>query len=326
MSVCLEHNFELDFIAHELKKIKAKRILVQLPEGFRICIDLITQKLREHLGEDIEILYSLNPAYGPCLVDEYGADEVGADIIIHFGHVEYPFYRPSTRTMFIPVEFQAADADKARSLLNTVCKENIRVCLASTSQHIKLCKRLEEIPNKCQVTYKGVVYGCTAFDTENCDILVVVAGGRFSCLSQYLTLFQKEHNLIVYCLDPYVNTLWDPKEEIKKILSIRIWKIHEALNKRRWLIVAGFYGQSRNELVKLLVNKLRKRGFEVSVAKALKIDRESLLNLGSSFDVVVIASCPYLAFDFYDLDIPVLTIGEALMIINGDMSRYIYPW
>ncbi|MEM2512102.1 MAG: diphthamide synthesis protein, partial [Ignisphaera sp.] len=116
------------------------------------------------------------------------------------------------------------------------------------------------------------------------------------------------------------------KEEIRKILSTRIWKIHEALNKQRWLIVIGFYGQSRNELVKLLVNKLRERGFDVSVAKVLKIDRESLLNLGSSFDVVVIASCPYLAFDFYDLDIPVLTIGEALMIINGDMSRYIYPW
>jgi len=69
MSVCLEHNFELDLIAQELKKIKAKRILVQLPEGFRICINFITQKLREHIGEDLEILYSLNPAYGPCLVD-----------------------------------------------------------------------------------------------------------------------------------------------------------------------------------------------------------------------------------------------------------------
>lgn len=326
MSVCLEHDFELDLLAQELKKIKARRILVQLPEGFRVCIDLITRKLREHVGEDLEVLYSLNPAYGPCLVDEYSAKEVNADIVVHFGHVEYPFYRPSMRTMFIPVEFQAVDIDKVRSLLNLVCRDDVKVCLVSTSQHIRLCKRLEEISGKCRVVYKGVVYGCTVSNIENCDTLVVVAGGRFNCLSQYLSLLRGDHNLAIHCLDPYTNTLWNPEEEVRKILRVRMWKIHNAFNKRKWLIITGFYGQSRNELMDILVNKLRERGFEVFVSKVLKIDRESLINLGSSFDVVVIASCPYLAFDFYDMDIPVLTIGEAFMVLNGNTSRYIYPW
>ncbi|MEM1644544.1 MAG: 2-(3-amino-3-carboxypropyl)histidine synthase subunit 1/2 [Ignisphaera sp.] len=326
MSICSEHDFKLDLLAQELKKIKARKILMQLPEGFRVCIDLITRKLREYVGEDLEVLYSLNPAYGPCLVDEHSAEEVNADVIIHFGHAEYPFYRPSIRVMFIPVEFQAVDIDKVRSLLNLVCKDNTKVCLVSTSQHIRLCKRLEEISNKCQIVYKGVVYGCTTSDIENCDTLVVVAGGRFNCLSQYLALLKRDHNLTIYCLDPYINILWNPAEEIRKILSVRMWKIYNAFGKRRWLIITGFYGQSRDELTKLLVNKLKERGFEVFVSRVLKIDRELLINLRSSFDVVVIASCPYLAFDFYDLDIPVLTVGEAFMVINGDTSRYIYPW
>lgn len=326
MNVCLSHDFELEQVVQEIKRIDAKKVLVQLPEGFKQCFHYLVEKLKENIGKDVEFLLSLNPSYGPCLTDEYGARDTNADLIIHFGHTNYPYYKPLTRTLFIPVEFTEADKNKIISILQSICTEWSRLCIVSSSQHIKLSNALVKELNKCRAIYKGTVYGCTKIDIKDCDSLVVIAGGRFLCIAQYLMYLNIRTDLRLYCIDPYTSTLWNPREEVEKLLRIRFWKIHEALKGRRWLIVSGFYGQSRSELVNTLVEELNKRGFKVFVSKVLKLDRETLINISSMFDVVVVASCPYLAFDFKDLDVPVLTIGEALTILNKVVDGYIYPW
>jgi 2-(3-amino-3-carboxypropyl)histidine synthase len=325
MSVCSEHDFELEYVAQVVESHNVKKILVQLPEGFKQCFNYIVEKLREYLSREVEVVLSLNPSYGPCLVDEYSAEELKTDLIIHFGHTEYPFYNPSVKTLFIPVEFVNIDLEKIMSILTNLCSQDKKLCLLSSSQHIKLCNRLTSLSSKCRIVYKGVVYGCTKAGTEECDVLVVVGGGRFLCISQYLMYLRKSSSTVL-CLDPYSYTLWNPKEDVEKILRIRIWKMYNSLNRRRWLIISGFYGQAREKLVNTLVEELKRKNFEVAIAKVLKIDRETLINISNSFDVVVIASCPYLAFDFQDLDIPILTIGEAFAVLNNDIDRYRYPW
>jgi len=326
MSVCLDHDFELQSVVKEIERHNAKRILIQLPEGFKQCFNYLVEKLREHLSREVEVILSLNPSFGPCLVDEYSAREVNADLVIHFGHTEYTYYKPAVKTLFIPVEFSGIDVAKLVSILNNFCTLNSRICLVSSSQHIRLCNNLVKLFNKCGITYRGVVFGCTKVDTKDCDILVVVGGGRFLCVSQYLMNLDSKLSLATYCIDPYTYSLWDPKEEVEKMMRVRVWKIYNALNSRRWLIVSGFYGQARDNFVRILAEELKKRGFEVSVAKVLKLDREMLVNISSLFDVIVIASCPYLAFDFQDLEIPVLTVGEAFVILSNAINRYRYPW
>lgn len=327
MSFCLDYDFEIERIAQEIRSARPRKILIQLPNGLQRCFDYITQRLREYISrEDTEIVLSLNPSHGPCLVDEYVANEVRADLIVHFGHTEYPLHKPGVKTLFVPVEYKSVDIDKIRSLLDSLCTSETTICLVSTSQHIKLCKEIEMKNARCRIVYRGVVFGCIPANSDNCSTLVVVAGGRFSCVSQSLALWSKHQGLQIYCLDPYTYNLWDPKSEYLRLLKIRLWKVNKALSGRKWLIITGFYGQSRTEIVYSLAKKLEESGFEVSISKVFRLSQDVIENLGSSFDAIVIASCPYLAFDLYDLDIPVLTVGEALMILSNSMDRYIYPW
>lgn len=325
MDFCLDYDFEFERVIQKIKEINAKTIVIQLPDGFQRCADYVIQKLKEYSGRELEIILSLNPSYGPCLIDEYSAFEVNADMIVHFGHIEYPLYRPRITTLFIPVEYKAFDVNKIRSLIRSVCRKGKKICITSTSQHIGLSKSLEDT-DECSYKYTGVAFGCIPVNPDECDIVVVIAGGRFGCVSQYLILTSKDIRTTVYCLDPYSYKLWNPENEYSKFMKIRMWKVYEAATRRKWLIVTGYYGQARHELVNTLIDKLRSRGVEIEVAKVLKLSRDVIENLGKGFEVIVIASCPYLAFELYDMDKPVLTIGEALMIANDDMERYVYPW
>lgn len=326
MDVCSEHDFGLSSVVQKIREVNAKTIVVQLPNGFQKCFDYIAQKIKDYVGAQLKIVLSLNPSYGSCLVDEHTAEEIGADIIIHFGHVIYPLYTPRIRTLFIPVEYKGVDINKIKMLFKNICTDySKRICIASSSQHIELSKDIE-LSDGCSYVYKGVAFGCIPVDVSGCDALVVVAGGRFSCLSQYLALITQNSNLPIYCLDPYSYSLWRPENEVNKFIKVRMWKIFKAMEGKRWLIIMGFYGQARHKIVDVLANKLRSRGFEVSIAKVLKLDRDTIVNLGKGFDVIVVASCPYLAFDFYDMDPPILTIGEAFMVSTGNTERYVYPW
>uniref|UniRef100_A0A7C2V9D4 2-(3-amino-3-carboxypropyl)histidine synthase n=1 Tax=Ignisphaera aggregans TaxID=334771 RepID=A0A7C2V9D4_9CREN len=326
MDVCLDHDFDLVKVVEEIRKAKARKILVQLPEGFHRCFNSISHALKSSIGNNLEIFLSLNPSYGPCLIDEHTANEINADMIVHFGHVEYPYYRPRVRVLYVPVEYKGVDMHRVKELLASLCREGEKLCIVSTSQHIELCKKLEKELSDCNISYRGTVFGCTHADVRSCSTLLVIAGGRFSCIAQGLQLQSRGSGLRIMCLDPYTYRLWNPAEELVKILRVRMWKVHKALEGKRWLIVSGTYGQSRKELVDMLLNKLREKGFEVDVAKVLRLDRDSIVNIGSSYDVVVVVSCPYQAFDFYDLEVPIITVGEAFMVLAGNIERYIYPW
>lgn len=325
MDFCSEYDFELNYVARKLRESNSKRVLIQLPDGFLRCFTKIEDVLRNALGRDIEVVLSLNPSYGPCLVDEATAIYMGADAIVHFGHTEYPLYKPSVKTLYVPVEFKSVDRDKISSLLSSLCQRGEKICVVSTSQHIKILKGID-ISGECIYEYRGVVYGCIPADVRECDMLVVIAGGRFNCISQGLALRGKYPELAIYCVDPYSYTLWRPDEEIRRLLKIRMWKISTAVHRRRWLVVSGFYGQARQNLVDLLISILESSGYSVSKARALKLDRDTIINLGEGFDVIVVASCPYIAFDLQDLEVPVLTVGEAIMAVKGITDRYVYPW
>jgi len=323
MDFCKDFNFDIDKIVKVLREKKVRRILIQLPEGFYRCYNYIAKSIRDLAGE-IDIILSLNPSHGPCLVDEYAAKEVGAELIIHFGHTEYPLYRPSITTLFVPVEYVSTNLEKIEEMIKDICSKNKKICITTTAQHVSLVRKLNY--KDCDIVFKGTSLGCIPIDVSDCTILVVIAGGMFNCISQYLTVRSRNSIIDVVCIDPYTYRLWSPVKEADRIMRIRFWKIAKASEGRRWLIVTGFYGQSREDLAYALLERLRNRGLYVDVAKVLKLDRNIITNIGNDYDVIVVVSCPYLAFDFYDVDIPVITPGEALMIIDGVKDRYVYPW
>ena len=328
MSFCSNYNFEIDTIVKFIKERKATKILLQLPEGLQQCALYIEDALRERLGQEIEIYISQNPSYGSCLIDEYGASELGVDAIIHIGHVEYAFYKPKIPTLFIKASYIGIDKEKIRSFLQNICREYAKpICVATTAQHDDEITNIVKDLSNC-ITYKGIVLGCKPINDSICKTIVIVAGGKFHCLAQALYTYSLNKEVKVLCIDPYINSFWDPIKDVEKILRVRLWKVVEAFNANNWLIIDGFYGQHREELLKVLINNIKKLNKRYTIVKALKIGKELLDNIAAEkhFDAIVVVACPYIAFDLANYEKPVLTVGEALMALNKSIERYIYPW
>ncbi len=329
MDFCKYYDFEYEEIHRYLANKKIDRVLLQFPEGLQPCINIVVNELRSRFP-GIEFYISTNPSYGSCLVDEYSAREIGAQMIIHFGHYEYPGYRPSIDVLYIGVKRLDIDIYSINRILDGICaKENIsRICLATTAQHIKDIRSVIGNVERCKVFIKGVVYGCIPLNINDCDITVIISGGKFHCISQSLASLSMNPRPRILCIDPYTQNVIDPGEEIEKILRVRIWKILQASTARKWLIVTGFYGQYREGIVRKLEEKLKSIGKEYEVIKSLRFDREILMNIDAehNYDAIVVTSCPYTAFDLKDYEKPVLTVGEAFMALENNFSIYRYPW
>jgi len=82
----LEYDLELDGVAKEIKKNKAKRVLIQLPEGLKQWATQISSELKAKTNSNIFIW--LNSCFGACDVP-LEVEKLGIDMIVQFGHSEF---------------------------------------------------------------------------------------------------------------------------------------------------------------------------------------------------------------------------------------------
>uniref|UniRef100_A0A7C5XNJ5 2-(3-amino-3-carboxypropyl)histidine synthase n=1 Tax=Ignisphaera aggregans TaxID=334771 RepID=A0A7C5XNJ5_9CREN len=329
MEFCNEFDFEIEKVVKAIKTNDVRKVYIQSSEGFQRCLKLVIDRIRDLLDREIEIFISANPSYGSCLVDEFGAKDINADLIIHFGHTPYPNYSYSVKTLFIPVEYIQVNYVKLLEAIENLCQDDShKICLATTPQHISMAKSICDNIKKCRCIYKGIILGCYPVVSEGCNELIVISGGKFHCIVQSLFESSYGKQTKILCLDPYNYNLWDPTKDVEKILRVRMWKMHQAIDAKNWLIIDGFYGQHREKLLSQLTEMFKVHNKYFTIVKVLKLDRDFLINMeaNKNFDAIVIVSCPYLAFDFADFDKPVLTVGETFAILNNDINRYIYPW
>lgn len=76
------YELELDRIVKEISKIKAKRVLVQFPDGMKPYAGAIADFLAEKTKAEIFIW--LGSCFGAC--DTPNVDEKDFDLVIQFGH------------------------------------------------------------------------------------------------------------------------------------------------------------------------------------------------------------------------------------------------
>ncbi len=130
-------------------------------------------------------------------------------------------------------------------------------------------------------------------------------------------------------VDPYTREVEDITPQVYKVLKIRYSKIVQAMDSNTWVIVQGLkVGQNRPLMVKSLESRLRSLGKKTFVVTSKVLNQDSLRNLDRSYiDVFVVTSCPRLPTDdLFLYEKPVLTPGEAKMIITNKLEPYIFPW
>lgn len=78
-------------IISEIKKSKAKNILLQFPDGLKPKATKIAKKIEKKAK--INVFIWLNSCYGSCDIPVLGKLKKNIDIVFSFGHSLWPFKR-----------------------------------------------------------------------------------------------------------------------------------------------------------------------------------------------------------------------------------------
>jgi 2-(3-amino-3-carboxypropyl)histidine synthase len=328
-------DFELEKAVKTVGERRAKRVLLQFPEGLKPFSTEVVDRLRSRLPE-VEFLISGEPSFGACDVAEDEVKAVGADLILHFGHSPYTWYYPKFPTLFVEVRSTSPlREDLVSELIDVLVDYGARsVSLTSTLQYVR---QMGELASKLEDRFKvkvgrpsspymheGQVLGCDYRAVEEADVNVHLSSGLFHALGVGLATGRP-----VVKVDLDNSRVVDLTPEVNRVLKVRYGKILQAMDARTWVIVQGLkVGQNRPLMVRFLESSLRSKGFKTYVVTSKNLSVESLRNIDRSYvDAYVITSCPRLPTDdLYNFEKPVLTPGEAKMVINNRLEPYIFPW
>ncbi len=328
--------YEVDIgkILEVIKSRRARRVLIQLPEGFKRYYYEISDIIRNGLNYPVDVDVDLSPSYGSCLMDLNML--ASYDLVIHLGHDPYPYWQPPNNVVFIDVSSKTSISEKTlNEFLKFMNDKNIRkVAIYTTAQHKSLMRsiinRLSNAGiNVVNASSKSVIFGCWFSDLDAVkdliDGVVVIAGGSFHALGVGLRINASK---VVMSLDPYRDSFKVMNDEIYKTLKVRLSKVLEARDAEKWLIIGGSAGQYRPHIIKALINLIESSGRKYYYASASYINKDLIVNVDSKdIDVIVITSCPRIAIeDLQDYHKPVLTPGEAYMALKNDFSHYRFPF
>jgi 2-(3-amino-3-carboxypropyl)histidine synthase len=78
------YDLSMEEIIETIKKVEAKRVLIQLPDGLKPEAASIQEAVKNEFP-DVELVFWGGSAFGACDVP-LGIDRLGFDLLIHLGH------------------------------------------------------------------------------------------------------------------------------------------------------------------------------------------------------------------------------------------------
>jgi 2-(3-amino-3-carboxypropyl)histidine synthase len=223
-------NFEYEKLTRELKRIRPKRVLIQLPEGVKQnAFDIL--KVFEDLN--IEPIFSGETCWGGCSIAVEEAKAVNADLIVHFGHSEF------AKVNFPVLYIEIKDELNLTSLLKKSLKELKdfkKIGLSYSVQHLHDIKNIIDFYRKSdkevvlskksgRVAHEGQVIGCQYLGLKEIEKEVecfVIIGNNFHSLGAVLSV-----NKPVFLIDVYNNEVKSMKGIKDKILKQRIMSVEK---------------------------------------------------------------------------------------------------
>ncbi|MEM4714201.1 MAG: diphthamide synthesis protein [Candidatus Nanoarchaeia archaeon] len=87
----MDYDLKLEKIVKEVKKSKAKKICLQLPDGLKANADEIVKNLQKKFNKEklsVEIWLWAGSNFGACDIPFY-LSKYNFDLIINFGHLKF---------------------------------------------------------------------------------------------------------------------------------------------------------------------------------------------------------------------------------------------
>jgi len=316
-------NFENEKLIKELKRIKPKRVLVQLPEGVKQnAFDILS--IFENLN--IEVVFSGETCWGGCSIAVEEAKSVNADLIVHFGHSE--FVKVNFPVIYIPIIDEINFIPLLKKSLKEL-KDFNKIGLSYSIQHLNDVKNIIKFykengkkvllsSKKGMIAYEGQVVGCQYSGLKEIEKEVecfVIIGNNFHSMGAALSV-----NKPVFLIDVYNNEIKNMKYEKDKILKQRIMSIEKFKDAKKIGIIIETKQGQKFGFPKILIDKIEKLGKKVITITMNELTPDKLTNF-YNVDGFVELACPRIAIDdFAKYRKPIITYREALVAFG------IKPW
>ncbi|KAJ1961529.1 Diphthamide biosynthesis protein 1 [Dipsacomyces acuminosporus] len=322
------YNFEMHKSIWQIRRLSAKRVALQFPEGLMMFACTISDILETFC--QVETVIMGDVTYGACCVDDFTAVALGCDFMIHYGHsCLVPVNVTSIKTMYVFVDI-GIDTGHFVKTIEKNFEPGTRIALVGVIQFVtalQTCKSL--LDAKYTVTIPqakplspGEILGCTSPRLSNQDIIVFLGDGRFHLESIMI------HNPSVpaYAYDPYNKKFTREKYAHEEMHSLRQNAIGEAKKAKKFGLILGTLGRQGNpKVLEELKERLVKRGIQYEVVLLSEIFPQKLAQF-PDVDCWVQIACPRLSIDWgYAFPKPLLTPYEANVALDAAEWQDTYP-
>jgi 2-(3-amino-3-carboxypropyl)histidine synthase len=321
-----ELSLGFDDIRADMRKLKPKTVLLQLPSGLKRKAEGIARAVEKEYG--CQVIISGDPCFGACDITKWESD--AADVIIQVGHSPMPSIRCPKPILFMPVGISF----NLRKLVSSATPLlTSPVGLLATSQHIgqleESKKILEDEGFKVKIgkgsgrlAVAGLVLGCdysSAHDiSKSVSSFLVIGGGSFHAIGLKLSTGKP-----VVIVDPERSKAHAEEVDIDSFKRRRHAVITSMSDAGSiGIIVSSKLGQERMALARRLLKDLRGAGRRGHIVLMDNVTPEALQDIG--FDAYVSTACPRIAIDDFErFGRPIATPMELIIALGkADWNDY----
>lgn len=181
------YDFEIPKTIWRINQLKARRVALQMPEGCLMYAICISDIIEEFTGAETVIMGDVT--YGACCVDDYAAEALQVDLLVHYGHSCLIPIDPKVdmKFLYIFVNIKIDITHFEETICYNFSKET-RLALVSVIQFLpalqETCQRLKQKGYTCATPQRkplspGEILGCTAPVANDADALIYLGDGRF---------------------------------------------------------------------------------------------------------------------------------------------------
>jgi len=308
----------------ELKKIGAKKIFLQVPEGLKVSLEKIVLELEE---KGFEVITSMDPCFGACDLKQSEAKNFLCDAVLHLGHTAF-LEKTSIPVIYAPLKYELKQFESIIKKISSYLKEkNIsEIGLVTTAQYLhyipKIKNALKEkkiivLTQKGKRVQEGQVLGCNYSAVPKKNSILYFGDGLFHPLGIHFSN-QKE----VILADPINNKISLLGKEKNDFLRKRILLIEKAKEANSFVIIVSTKeGQNRLSSAKQIVKLLKEKNKKAIIVSMDYISQDKLL--GIEVGAYISTACPRLSIDDYaSFKKTIINASEVKYILGESYDNY----
>jgi len=296
-------------IANKLKEMKAKRVMIQVPEGLKTRLVGIVDEIQKH---GFDVLVSCEPCFGACDLNDAEAKELDCDVILHIGHTDFGV-KSKIPVIYEPYPLDANAVSKIKKHEKEITKYK-NICLVTTSQFLSVIepskKYLESIGLNIHLHKQtrsgeiGQVLGCdysAALPLEKeVDVYIYLGSGIFHPLGLALRTEKP-----VISIDMETGHMEYMTNRKNKHLRIKAYNIGVAQDADKFgILLTTKPGQMILKQAESIKKKLQSKGKDVYILIMNQITPDKIL--GVDVEVIVNCACPRMDEDYELFKKPIL--------------------